>query len=236
MPTYGSNGNYSASDQDYAVSDTDQTLSQIPIVSWLTGAKGRVDAEHAAASANANRGYWNNLAPPTADDLMGGQEGQDAQSAALQQLQAWGSGGLTGTDRAGLESIRGRDAQASGAQQRALMQQAQARGVGGGGLDYATRQQASQAGQQQASDAEAQMLQGAQQRALQATQAQGQLGGQVRQQNAQAVQGAYEGQTQRAAGATGQYGTDVGNRFNQSQSDQNRQAGLISGLLSDLDI
>lgn len=209
------------------IADADQILARIPIIGGLSGSQGRIDAAQNAMAADVNRSYWDTITAPSAADLTPqynwNPEGRDAQSAALSQLAQWGQGGLTGADRGMLETTRRRDAQAAGSQRGALMQQAQARGVGGSGLDYATQMQANQAGQAQASDAESQMMMGAQQRALAATQAQGQLGGQLRQQDTSqtqteaesqtnATQQAYEDLMQRAAGATGQYSTDSSSR------------------------
>lgn len=235
MP-YDANGNYYASStaDRNAPSDLDTSVGQyIPLD--LFGSSGRIQAQRDAATQDANRGYWNSIAPPTADQLSDPQ-GVQAQRAALAQMQQWGQGGVTATDRAGLESQRQRDAQASGSAQRSIMQNAQARGVGGSGLDYATRMQASQQGQQQSSDAESQMLQGAQQRALQAMSASAALGGQMRDQAANgATQQAFTDQTQRAAGATNQYSQDAATtqagRDRKQQSDMSA-VGLLHGLFS----
>ena len=233
MP-YNSSGNYvsgtSGSDTEDGVSQFDQGSADIPIWGWLTGATARRDQARQQAAANANRGYFDALNPPSADQLMGSDTSRAAQMSALNNLGQWTSGQLTRADRQGLESIRGRDMQASGAQQRGLMQEAQARGVGGSGLDYATRQQAAQAGQQQASDAESQMLNSAQQRALGATTAIGQLGSQMRGQDQSAQQAAWQGQLSRAAGATGQYSTDSAAR----QGDLNRRDQETSDALGGL--
>lgn len=232
MP-YDRNGNYVAQTQadQAAPSDFDNQIGQyIPLD--LLGSRGRAQSQRDAATADLNRGYWNSLQPPTAGQLDS-TEGQQAQRQALQQMQQWGQGGLTATDRSGLETTRGRDMQASGAAQRGLMQQAQARGVGGSGLDFATRQQAAQGGQQQASDAESQMLQGAQQRALQAMGASAQLGGEMRTQAGQGQQRAFEDQRSRAAGATGQYGQDA--QTTQQQRDRRQQSDTsLVGLLASL--
>lgn len=206
------------------------TSADIPLWGWLSGASSKVDAARAQDEATRNRNYWDSLRAPTADQLMGPAEDREAQMAALSQMQEWGRGGLTQADRAALESTRQRDAQAAGSAQRSLMQQAQARGVGGGGLDFATRQQASQMGQQQSSDAESQMLQGAQQRALAAVQASGNLAGAVREQDVGATQQSWEDAANRAAGATGQYGTDVGSANARSQRRQQEDQGLMSLL------
>lgn len=201
-----------------------------PIWGWLSGQSAQVDAARAQDAASQNQAYWDALNPPTASQLMGPQDSRDAQGRALAQMQQWSNGQLTGADRGTLEASRSRDSQAQAGQQRALMQQAQGRGVGGGGLDFATRQQSAQASQQQASDSEAQALSGAQQRGLQANQQAGQLASGMRQTGIDAVQQAYEDAAQRAAGATGQYSTDVGSRNARAAREQQRDQGIISAL------
>lgn len=217
----------SAYDSNPAQRQADEVQDQIPIWRGLSGASSRLQSYQDAQNADRNRAYWDTITPPTADQLSSPQ-GIDAESRALSQLSQWAPGGLTQTDRSALESQRARDAQASRAQQGALQQSAQARGVGGGGLDFVSRLQASQGAQQMSSDAESQALQGAQQRGLAATSAQAQLGSRMRE---EAVHGAqqqsYEDLLNRAAGATGQYGTDVSS----SQTARNRQQQSDAGLL-----
>lgn len=237
---------------DYDLTDYDETSADIPIWNWLSGAGARRDARDRYREADINRDYWNQLHAPSASELavdydqaQYDPEGHDAQARALSQLEQWGRGGLTGADRRMMEQTRGRDMQASRAQQQALSQAAYARGMGSSGLDFATQQQASQMGQQQASDAESQMMASAQQRALAATQAQSQLGTAMRGQmeheteyntgvqhsqedaNRDAVQTAYQDAANRAAGATGQYSTDASAR----QSDLNRRDQETSDTL-----
>lgn len=214
----------------YRLTDYDNASADIPIWSWLSGAGNRRDQLNAANAADQNRGYWDSLVAPSANQLMGPPEDRDAQMAALQQMQQWGSGGLTGTDRRMMETQRGRDQQASGAAQRGIMQQAQARGVGGSGLDYGTQLAASQQGQQRTSDAESQMMQSAQTRALAATQAAGNLAGNVREQDTGATQQAFQDAASRAAGATGQYGTDANNANMLSGRRRQDDRDFASGL------
>lgn len=232
MP-YNAQGQWVADNTTQAGSTFDQDIGQfVPLD--LLGSQGRINQFNDARKADQNRGYWDNLGSPSASQLDS-QQGQDAQSRALQQMQQWSSGALTSTDRSTLEASRQRDAQASGSAQRSLMQQAQARGVGGSGLDFATRQQASQQGQQQASDAESAAMQGAQTRGVAATQASAQIGSQMREQAGQGQQRAFDNAAARAAGATGQYGTDMTatqrGRDRRQQSDQ-AGVGLIAGLFS----
>lgn len=229
---YDRNGNWvgggTPSDTELGVSDFDQGSADAPIWGWLSGATNRRDTARRRSEADTNRGYWDSLNPPSEADFSGSPESRAAQSAALQQLGQWGRGGLTQADQQMMASQRTRAAQQAESQRAALSQGAYARGMGGSGADLALQQSANQGTQQQASDAESQMLQSAQMRALAATQAQAQLGGQMRQQDQSATQAAWGAQTDRAAGATGQYGTDVGSsRFSQQQQQQGDQ-GLMS--------
>ena len=232
---YDANGQWVADQQSTQpqASDFDTQFGQyIPLD--LLGSRGRIQAQRDTQAAQQNQGYWNSLQAPTQAGLMqAGAPGRDAQMQALQQMRQWQSGGLTGTDRGTLEASRSRDAQAAGATARGISQQAQARGVGGSGLDYAAQMGAQQQGQQQASDQEASAMQGAQQRGLAATQASSQMGSQLRTQDTGALQQAYEDAANRAAGATGQYGTDMSarqaGRTRQQQSDTSL-VGAVAGL------
>lgn len=219
--------------------NSDAVEAQIPIIGGMSGASDRLQRDWDTEQADANRAYWDTLQTPTAQDLTPDYrpEGRDAQMAALAQMQEWGRGGLTGADRAMMESTRRRDEQAAGSSRRAMMQQAQARGVGGSGLDYGSQMMATQAGQQQASDAESQMLQGAQQRALQAVQQQGTMGGALRsgdqheaEASVDATQQAFEDAASRAAGATQQYGTDVGSGQRLAERRAQRDRDTTSAL------
>jgi len=240
MP-FDRNGNYyvgdTASSTAYGSSQaqrsSDDIVSQIPLLGSWSGARGRQQAYQDAAAADANRGYWNALALPSADQLDS-QQGRDAESQALAQMAQWSGGQLTGADRGQLEASRSRDTQAARASQQATMQQAQARGVGGSGLDFVTRQQAAQGAQQQSSDAEAQALAMAQQRGLAATQQLGSMGSRLREEELQGpLQQTYENQTTRAAGATGQYGTDNENAQRRRDRQQSSDDSLL-GFLSEL--
>jgi hypothetical protein len=234
MP-YDAHGNYYANSTADAQQPggVDNVLAQIPLIGGWSGAQGRAQSYQDARAADTNRSYFDTLQAPTAGDLDS-QQGRDAETQALQHLQSYQGGSLTGADRGALESGRQRNAQAAGSQQRSLMQSAQARGVGGSGLDFATRQQASQLGQQQSSDAESQALAMAQQRGLSASTASAGIGSQMRQEQQNGpTQQAYEDQMQRAAGATGQYGTDASarqsSRDRQHQTDQS-WAALVGSL------
>lgn len=228
--------------QPAPTSNYDNISNNIPIWRDWSGAATRQAQQQDALAADANRAYWDDLNAPTADDLEAHYNydpgSEQAQQMALQNLQQWGRGGLTGADRGMMEATRRRDEQAEGASRGAIQQQSQARGMGGSGLDYAAQLSGAQQGQQRTSDAEAQMMQGAQQRALSAIQASGQLSSQMRQQGQHetetqaqarptAIQQSYEDAASRAAGATGQYGTDTQNH----QQARDRQQQTDNGLL-----
>lgn len=90
--------------------------------------------------------------------------------------------GLDAISQAQLGQIASQEqAQARGARE-AILQNAQARGVGGSGLELASQMQAQQAGASQQSQRDMDVAANAQQRALQALQASGQLGGQMQSQ------------------------------------------------------
>lgn len=211
-------------------SEADEVMSQIPLLGGWSGARGRIQGAEDAAAADANRAYWDEINAPSVEDLRGDPTLRQAQMDALDQMAEWSRGGLTGADRATMESARGRDSQQAQAQRMALEQQAQARGIGGSGLDFAMRQQADQGAQQRSSDRDAQMMAAAQQRALQATQQRAQLGSQTRQQDASDVTGAFDSATTRAAGATGQYSGDASTRQRGRDRQQESDDSLLGFL------
>lgn len=212
-------------------------------IPWdIGGHDANAERQRQTGMAGERERWWTNLQMPTAEELAqqydynsrGGAGALSAQESALSQLGSWAHGGLTGADRAMMESTRARDAQAARAQQQALMQQMQARGMGGSGADLATQMMASQLGQQQASDAESQMMQGAQQRALSAVQAQAQLGGQMRQlsqhetehqqdANSSAIQQAFQNQVTQASGANNAM-TGLAQNSQQASQQQSRNS------------
>lgn len=235
MPGYSSGGGYRAPNYTGGVSDYDQVSSQIPIWGWLDGSRGRVQSDEDRRAEDRNRAYWDELRAPSADQLRGDPMLRDAQLSALDRMSEWGNGGLTDADRSMLEASRGRDMQAARASREALQQQAQARGIGGSGLDFAMQQQANEGAAQRSSDRESQMMATAQDRALRATQQQAQIGSGVREQDSGDVQTAFDAASTRAAGATGQYGTDTSAR--QRARDRQQQAddslaGFVEGLLT----
>lgn len=108
---------------------------------------------------------------------------QAAQMAALSQLQEIGEqGGMTDSDMAALNLVRRQAAAQDEAKQQQILQNMQQRGIGGSGAELIARLKSSQSAADRMSEQDLNVLQGAQQRALQAMMQSGQLGGQMRSQ------------------------------------------------------
>lgn len=106
--------------------------------------------------------------------------GRDAQLSALNKLSGLSNTGLSDVDNAGFERARQMGNQMLSSGNAAALQNAQSRGVGGSGLEFAMREMANQQGAQNAQDAGLQQAaQGAQMRALY-NQAFGNMGTNVR--------------------------------------------------------
>lgn len=107
-----------------------------------------------------------------------------AQLKALTQLQqVASSGGLTNADKAQINQIQQQVGMQNKARQGAVLDQAQQRGIGGSGLSLAAQLSGEQSANVAASDASNNVAEDAQNRALQAMGASGNLGGQIQQQN-----------------------------------------------------
>jgi len=168
--------------------------------------------------------------------------GRNATLAALQQMQDISTqGGMTAIDRSRLQKIQDQtQTQARGARE-AIAENAARRGIGGSGFELAQ----SMLGQQSASDLAGRQAvdvnSAAQERALAAMQATGQLGGQVNQQdlaranaldaikefNTGVRQQQYENDFNKAQGMAGVYS----GQSNLENERQKRQTGLFSGLI-----
>jgi hypothetical protein len=191
-------GDYSAQMSDY-----DRVSSQIPIWNWLDGSSARAAEAQARAEEQRNRDIWGGLADwaPSADDLAveyeqegdvagpgrselgdarADQTSLRAQHAALRQMQDWSRGDLTAADLAQRDAMQRGQAQMARGQREALMQQAQARGMGGSGMALLSAQQADESATARSADYDAQLQAMAQQRALQALQGAGSLSSQMR--------------------------------------------------------
>lgn len=109
--------------------------------------------------------------------------GKQAQLSALQQLQEIGNeGGLTATDKAKLQAIRNEEQTASRGAREAILQNAQARGAGGSGLELMAQLKNQQEAASRESSRDLNVAAMAQERALQALQAAGNQGSQLNQQ------------------------------------------------------
>lgn len=195
-----------AAEQAASGGSADSVLADIPVVGWISGASAREDERRAAEEAERNRAMWGALeaGAPTIDDLtpdythertrdeygdllMGDSrlEGMDqaeqrnalgqigASQRALAELMR---GGMTAADRQALTAQRLQEGQQLRGANLAAIQQMGARGMGGGGAELAARLGGSQAYANANAMGDAAILGGAQQRALQAMQAYGQLG------------------------------------------------------------
>lgn len=141
-----------------------------------------------------------------------------AQMDALAQMQQIGQVGMTDEEKAQLASnLRQTDADQQ-ARQASIMQNLQARGLGGSGSELAQKLMASQGGAQQANENALNLAGQAQQRQLQAIAQSGSLGGQVRGQE-------FGEQAQKASAA------DTISQFNalQKAATQARNAQSLTG-------
>lgn len=125
-----------------------------------------------------------------------------AQRQALQGMQeVVGGRGITEADRAVLNQIAAEEANRERASREAILQGAQARGVGGSGLELAAQLQAQQESATRSAARNADVAQAAQQRYLQALAQTGEMGSQF-------------GQQEFARGATRGQAQDIINQFN----------------------
>lgn len=107
-----------------------------------------------------------------------------SQMDALQGLQEiTEGGGLTGMDRANLQRIKSEEDAAARGKREAIIQNAQARGMGGSGLELMSQMQNQQDSATRNSQRDMDVAGMAQERALQALMQQGQLSGQIQNQD-----------------------------------------------------
>jgi len=105
---------------------------------------------------------------------------RQAQTDALRGLQDRAQMGITAQERGDLNTIRREVAREAEARRQQVLQQMQARGLGGSGAELAGQLQASQAGAELASQEGDRIAAMAQRNALQAMTQAGQMGGQIR--------------------------------------------------------
>jgi hypothetical protein len=113
-------------------------------------------------------------------EIQRGGAGREAQLSALEELRnISGAGGLTAMDRAKIQEIQDQLATTGRGAREAVTQEMAQRGVAGSGLDYMNRLMAAQSGAETAARQGTDVAALAEQRALEALLAQGQLGGQI---------------------------------------------------------
>lgn len=171
--------------------------------------QGKITPEQAEASLLKSNAF-NDIATDPANTA--------AQKMALTQLQKIGSeGGMTAIDKAQLQDITDTQNQQNKSQNASTMQQAQQRGVGGSGLNQVNRLVNEQGAADRAARAGTDVAASAQQRALQAIQQAGQLGGQMeaqeygQQANKAAAQNAIQQFNAQTQTANNQYNTGTAN-------------------------
>jgi hypothetical protein len=155
---------------------------------------------------------------------------KQAQINALNKLQEIGEGGFTLQDKANLERIKNELAAAERGQREAILQNAQARGVSGSGLELAQQMLAQQQASNRAAQQGLDVASMAQQRALQAILQGGQLGGQIRGQD-------FEEQARVAAAkdAIAQFNAQNQQQVNLANSAARQQANMYNlGLKQDV--
>jgi hypothetical protein len=107
---------------------------------------------------------------------------KEAQLKALLQMQEMGETGLTASERAALNEVRRDVARADQGRRDSILQNMQARGMGGSGAELAAQLQSSQASAERASQESDRLASMAQQRQLEAIYSAGKLGGDIRRQ------------------------------------------------------
>lgn len=159
------------------------------------------------------------------DNIVSSPEFAAAQQTALTQLQQIGSeGGLTPLDRAKLQDIRNEQNTTNRGQEQAIMQNARERGIGGSGLEMASRLQAQQSAADRASQQGTDVAALAQQRALDAIQSAGAMGGQM--QEAEFNRGAAKATSQNAIDAANAAMMNQGNLYNTQAANAAQAANL----------
>lgn len=144
---------------------------------------------------------------------------KEAQMAALSGLQDVADDGLTTADEAALSRIRNEENTAARGQREAILQNAQARGMGGSGLELLANLKNQQDSATRASQRDLDVAGQSQQRALQALIQSGQLGGQI-----QAQDFGQQAQIAGANDAIAKFNADVQNQMNMANVNARNQA------------
>lgn len=185
--------------REYGLSDFDEVSAQIPVWDWISGAGARRAAAQARREADrANRAWgWLLDSAPSIEQLTPDYRGEEyadeygnliggpsafagtignLPGTTLDALGRMARGEITAGDRAHMRLATQEQQRLLRGQNDAITQQMSARGMLGSGADLATRLAGSEAALGAQSSQQQQMLAQAQQRALGALQAQGQLG------------------------------------------------------------
>lgn len=187
---------------------------------WDTLAEGAPTQGQLAVDygTERTRDEWGFLDGP-GTEMQGGSAGLAAQGRALHELQGISdAGGYTRADEMARNSAAMANGQRLQGANQAAMQQAEMRGMAGGGAEIGARLAGSQAYTQGQAMADAQIQQGAQARAMQALQAQGQIGSNM------------DSATYRRQGALDDYNNRQMNwrREREQRNNQNRNRGRES--------
>lgn len=159
------------------------------------------------------------------DNIVQSPEFAAAQQSALAQLQQIGAeGGMTPIDRAKLQDVTDQVNTTNRGQEQAILQNARERGIGGSGLEMAARLQGQQSAADRASRQGTDVAAMAQQRALDAIQGAGQLGGQM--QEAEFNRGAAKATSQNAIDAANAAMMNQGNLYNTQTANAAQTANL----------
>lgn len=159
------------------------------------------------------------------DNITSSPEFAAAQQSALTQLQQIGSeGGMTPIDRAKLQDITDEQNTTARGRTEAVMQNARERGIGGSGLEMASRLQGEQSAADRASRQGTDVAAMAQQRALDAIQGAGEMGG--RMQEAEFNREATKAQSQNAIDAANTAMMNQGRMYNTSAANTAQAANL----------
>lgn len=171
---FGGGTDHGAEDRMKAIQDAYANVNNVNFdLSSLT-------PEQKAAVGQLSPEQLQALEMPSAQTVQDNGQGRAAQIKALQSLQQLGQGGLNAQDRADLLQANNAAAQQNRGAQEAILSNQRARGVGGGGAELAARMAAQQAAANTASQNSNQIAANARQRALQAMQAAGITGSDLR--------------------------------------------------------
>jgi len=175
--------------------------------------------------------------PNALTGATGSAAGKAAQMQALQRLQQTAQGGLNAADQANLWNAQGQQAAQNRAAQGAIMQGAASRGAANSGNTLASQLSAAQGAQEAGSGAGVQAAGGAANRALQANQAAGELGGNIdtsifgQQATVGGAQNAINAANAGAANRASEFGAGAANQASQFNAGQGSEAARFRAQL-----